>query len=260
MRQTIDAASPAYTSAATAPLDTHHRDRRFFTRTTIVLALLFAAGFSWSTFVRTRPGAVAFGGPNLLPVVRWHAAVMTVWMLFLLLQTSLVAKHRTNLHRRLGIFGGFLAVAVILSGWLVTFHARPLSTATTPFFLPAPASLQFAFIPTEELIVFTILTALGLYLRRSSAAHKRLILLGALTLVTAGTTRIPLPPILFFMTWYGVPEAIVVVLLMRHDWRMRQRIHPATLWGGALVLVGAVTRFWIAHTDIWSAIAARLSS
>src|SRR5262245_56904183 len=123
MRQTISAALPADISANSAPLDTHHRDRRFFTRTIIVLATLFAAGFSWSTFIRTRPGVVAFGGPNLLPVVRWHAAVMTAWMLFLLLQTYLVAKRRTNLHRRLGIFGGFLAAALVVSCWLVTFHA-----------------------------------------------------------------------------------------------------------------------------------------
>ena len=246
MQQTLIAGSPA---------DVTPRDRRFFSGTVIALAIIFAMGFSWSTYVRTRPGAVAFGGPTLPPIVRWHALVMTSWMLFLILQTSLVTVRRTSLHRRLGVVGGVLAAAVVTFGWLVTFHARPLSTVQSPGFVPVPGSVQFAFIPTEELIVFTVLVGLGLYLRRHPAAHKRLMLLGTLTLITAGTTRIPLPPVLFTMAWYGVPEAIVVALLMRHDMVTRRRIHNATLWGGALVVVGAVARFWIAEADWWIALA-----
>ena len=57
------------------------------------------------------------------------------------------------------------------------------------------------------------------------------------------------------MAWYGGPEAIVVALLMRHDIVTRRRIHNATLWGGALVVVGAVARFWIAESDWWIALA-----
>ena len=239
-----------------SPVDIARRERRFFFGTVIALAIVFAVGFSWSTYVRTRPGAVAFGGPTLSPIVRWHAVVMTAWMLVLILQTSLVTARRTNLHRRLGVVGGLLAAAVVTFGWLVTFHARPLSTGQSPGFVPVPGSVQFAFIPTEELIVFTVLVGLGLFLRRYPAAHKRLMLLGTLTLITAGTTRIPLPPVLFIMAWYGVPEAIVVALLMRHDLVTRRRVHHATLWGGALVVVGAVVRFWIAETDWWIGFAA----
>ena len=28
------------------------------------------------------------------------------------------------------------------------------------------------------------------------------------------------------------------------------RLHPATLWGGGLVMIGAVFRNWISHTDL----------
>lgn len=230
------------------------RDRRFFTASTAALTLIFVAGFSWSTFVLTRPGATAFGGPDLLPLVRWHAVVSASWMLFLLLQTTLVSTGRTAVHRRLGVAGGLLAVAVVVMGWLVTFHARPLSTVRSDGFLPAPGSVAFTAIPAEELFVFTLLVGLGLYLRRRPAAHKRLILLGTLALITAGTTRIPLPPLLFRMAWFGVPEAIMVAFLIRHDLLTRRHIHGATLWGGGLVIVGAVARFGIANTDFWHAL------
>jgi hypothetical protein len=241
--------------SADSTMGAAHRDRRFFTLAAIALTLIFVAGFSWSSFVRTRPGATAFGGPNLLPLVRWHAAASASWMLFLVLQTALVATRGTNIHRRLGVAGGLLAASVVVFGWLVTFHAHPLSTVRPVTFRPKAHSIAFTAIPSEELFVFTLLTGCGLYLRRRSAAHKRLMLLGTLCLITAGTTRLPLPPVLLVMAWFGVPEAIVVALLMRHDVLTRRRIHSATIWGGALVVVGAVARFWIAHTDIWFAIA-----
>ena len=127
---------------AGSPVDVSRRERRFFLGTVIALAIILAVGFSWSTYVRTRPGAVAFGGPTLPPIVRWHALVMTSWMMFLILRTSLVTARRTNLHRRLGVVGGVLAAAVVTLGWLVTFHARPLSTVQSTSFVPVPGTVR----------------------------------------------------------------------------------------------------------------------
>jgi hypothetical protein len=68
------------------------RERRFFTTTALAIALMVAIGFGWSTYVRTRPGATAFGGPTLTPMVRLHAAVSTGWIILLVAQTWLVAS------------------------------------------------------------------------------------------------------------------------------------------------------------------------
>ena len=75
----------AYPSAPVAsPLaaDLSRREHRFFTRSTVVIALLVVIGFGFSTYVRTRPGATAFGGPTLKPLVRIHAAISTGWIAF----------------------------------------------------------------------------------------------------------------------------------------------------------------------------------
>jgi hypothetical protein len=45
-----------------------------------------------------------------------------------------------------------------------------------------------------------------------------------------------------------------------HDVRTSGRLHPATLWGGGLVLIGAVSRNWISHTDLWLALARSCAS
>src|SRR6188472_2404745 len=102
--------------ASPSAADLSRREHRFFTRSTVVIALLVVIGFGFSTYVRTRPGATAFGGPTLKPLVRIHSAVSTGWIALLVFQTVLIARRRTPLHRRLGILGGALASGVIVFG------------------------------------------------------------------------------------------------------------------------------------------------
>jgi len=235
-------------------------ERRFFSGTALALTLIVVAGFAWSTYVRTRPGSTAFGGPTLLPLVRMHAAVSAGWMMLLLTQTSLIASRRVTLHRRLGVIGGVLAVGVVVLGWVVAFDLRPALTAGASSLVPDPGTLKFLILPAEELVVFAALVGWALVARRRPGVHKRLMLLGTLALIPAATTRPPLPgSLLFSMGMFGVPEAMFVAAFALHDLRAVGRVHPATVWGGGLVLVGAVTRSWLSHTDAWIAFARAMS-
>jgi hypothetical protein len=232
------------------------RERRFFSIMAIALTLVVVAGFAWSTYVRTRPGSTAFGGPTLLPIVRLHAAVSASWMVLLILQTSLIASRRTAMHRRLGVIGGGLACALVVLGWIVAFDLRPLPTSRALGLVPAPGTVEFLILPAEELLVFTTLIGIGLYARHSPAAHKRLMILGTLVLIPAATTRPPLPgSTLMTLGMFGIPEAIFIAALMIHDVRTSGRLHPATIWGGGFVMVAAVSRSWLSHTDLWLAFA-----
>src|SRR5262245_42532238 len=112
-------AYPGVPVGSSSPIDLSRREHRFFTRSAMVIALLVVVGFGFSTYVRTRPGATAFGGPTLKPLVRIHAAVSTGWIALLVCQALLVARRQTRLHRRLGFLGGALASGVIVFGWLV---------------------------------------------------------------------------------------------------------------------------------------------
>src|SRR5207344_761859 len=112
-----------------------------------------------------------------------------------------------------------------------------------------PFVLGFFVLVVQELTVFTILTGLALWLRKKAAFHKRLMLIGTLALIPAATTR-PLAPgsLLMALAMFGVPEAIFVAALCWHDWRTMGRVHPATAWGGGLLMVTAVSRTWIGTT------------
>jgi hypothetical protein len=80
-------AYPRAPVASPSAADLSRREHRFFTRSTVVIALLVVIGFGFSTYVRTRPGATAFGGPTLKPLVRIHAAVTTAWIALLVFQS-----------------------------------------------------------------------------------------------------------------------------------------------------------------------------
>jgi len=232
----------------TSRSDFSRREHRFFTRSTVMIALLVVVGFGFSTYVRTRPGATAFGGPTLKPLVRIHAAVSAGWITLLVVQAFLIARHRARLHRRFGILGGALAIGVIVFGWLVAVRS------TDPTI--NPQAFEFFILPSSELLVFTVLTACALYWRHSPPTHKRLMLLGTLALIPAATTR-PVPPgsLFFLMGMVGVPEAVFILALVAHDLRTARRVNRATMWGGGLVLVVAATRIWVSTTGPWLAFA-----
>lgn len=231
-----------------SPADLGRREHRFFTRSTAAIALLVVIGFGFSTYIRTRPGATAFGGPTLKPLVRIHAAVSAGWVALLLAQTYLIATRRTSRHRRLGVLGGVLAIGVIVFGWLVAVRSTD----------PAlnPRAFEFFILPASELLVFAILTACALYWRTTPSTHKRLMLLGTLALIPAATTR-PVPPgsLLFLLGLVGVPELIFILALVVHDLRTIRRVHPATIWGGSLVVGVAASRIFIGSTGPWLAFA-----
>lgn len=233
---------------------TRNRDRTFFTAASIANALIVAAGFGYSTYARLQLGDLRFGGPTLTTLVRLHAAVATAWTVLLIVQTRLIAASRIRLHRRLGRAGGITAAAVVGSGWVVAVTAiGRFGSAGEP---DATMALRFFILPFQELVVFAILVGAALWLRKSADYHKRLMLLGTIALIPAATTRPFLPGSLpNTLMMFGLAEMVFVVALCLHDRRVLGHVHAATVWGGGLLLVTAVSRTLVAGTDTWLAVA-----
>ena len=82
-------------------------DRVFFTGMSLAAALTVFAGFAPTYYLRSS------GLPPLSPLVHLHGLVFTAWIFLFLAQTTLVAAHRTDLHRRFGIAGSILAVVLV---------------------------------------------------------------------------------------------------------------------------------------------------
>ncbi|HET6929718.1 MAG TPA: hypothetical protein VFI45_05310, partial [Candidatus Acidoferrum sp.] len=95
---------------------------RFNRRLYLGASLIFLALVFW-TFARTFYLRPFFGMPPLSALLRIHGAVMTGWVVLLVAQSSLIAAHRVQWHRRLGVFGVAWAALVVLLGSITTLHA-----------------------------------------------------------------------------------------------------------------------------------------
>ncbi len=150
-------------------------------------ALIFAAAVLFAGFARTYFLKALFGTPALYPLLHLHGIVMTSWFALFAVQTWLVSAHRTDLHRRLGIFGVLLtSIILVVGAAVVTINARE-GRVPDAASVPVVIALSYA-----NLLVFGALVAAAVYFRGRSEYHKRLMLLATLNLLSAAINRIPL--------------------------------------------------------------------
>jgi hypothetical protein len=179
-----------------------------------------------------------------------HGLVFTTWFVLLAVQTRLVAAGRADLHRVFGTLGAGLAVAMVVTG----VHGAALAGARGFVGIPLPG-WQFMAVPITEMVLFPTLVGLAIARRRDGEAHKRLMLLASISILTAAVARWPGVqetgnPFLFF----GLADLFLVALAV-HDRLVRGRLHPVTLWGGLAIVVSGPLRLVLSGTAAWHAVA-----
>lgn len=147
---------------------------------------------------------------------------------------------RVDHHRLLGVAGAGIAVGVVVTGLWTIAQRVPRMVAMGTFEVEV-GPVVFGNLAT--LVAFSACVTRGIALRRQPAMHKRLMLLASISIVAQATTRIGQ---LFGLAPFalGIPgEAALALTLVAHDlWTLR-RVHPATIFGIAwivLTLVAAV--------------------
>jgi hypothetical protein len=114
----------------------------------------------------------------------------------------------------------------------------------------APPPLVFMVIPMADMVVFPTLVGAALYFRRRPDAHKRLMLLASVSMLAAATGRLPYVAQAGPMGFFGLADLFILPCIL-YDLAARGRIHPATVWGGALIIVSQPLRLMIGGTDLW---------
>lgn len=215
----------------------------------LVLVVVFA-GFAPTFYLKGM-----FGGPPLSNLLFAHGLVMSAWIALLVVQTALVEFGRTDLHRRLGVVGAGIAVLLVVIGATAALEAARRGFSPTPKVTP----LMFLAIPLVDLLVFSILVGSALALRRRSAAHKRLMLLSTVGMLTPAVARLPIDALkqaglpAFFSVTIACVLVVVAIDTVRH-----RRLHPAFGWGAALVIAAVPGRVALAQSDVWVSLAHRL--
>lgn len=226
-------------------------DRVFYGGMAITMALTVFVGFAPTYYLRGPFGAppTVSGATTLSPLAQLHGAVFTAWVLLFIVQTALVASHRTRIHRRLGIAGGVLGAVMVVIG-----ASTAIASAARGAAPPGPDPLAFLAIPLFDMVVFPVLLGAALWHRRRPETHKRLMLLAYISIITAAIARLPgvLPhgPLAFFGLSF-----VFLAIAMIYDALSRHRVHPAYIWGGALLVLSVPVRLMVSGTAIWRAFA-----
>jgi hypothetical protein len=163
-------------------------------------------------------------------------------------QTSTVNVGRTDLHRRLGIFGALLGIAVIAANGTVLAGIGPrLRVALHDAQIGPDFVIRAIWGDVGSTLAFAVFLSAGLWLRRQPEVHKRLLFLASVSIVGQALGRIALWPIFGALRGGIGIGALIVFLgaLVAHDWLTVKRVHGATLLGGTFQLlvwagVGAV--------------------
>lgn len=223
---------------------TTHRggfDRRFSTWAAIATALIVFIGFARTYYLKG-----VFGTPPLPGLVHLHGIVMTLWFALFVVQVRLIAAHRTDLHRRVGVVGALLAVLVLVVGVTTAIFAAKRG------FTPGPPPLVFLAIPLGDMLVFAVLVSLGIYFRRRSDIHRRLMLLSCVGILGAAMARIPLEfiatggPLVFF----GLTDLCVLICVV-FDTVKNRRLHPVFGWGILFIVASQPLRLMLTGTAVW---------
>ena len=243
---------PSRARAANVNVPSRNREHLFYTGMAVAFFITVFAGFARTYYLRPY-----FDSRALTPLLHLHGVVFSSWLLLLLVQTMLVAGNRTRVHRRLGIAGGMIATAMVLIG---TFTAivRAKVVEVPP---GTPSPLAFLAIPLGDMLVFSALVGAGFYFRRRVDVHKRLMILATIAILPAATARLPMTFILQAgpLAFFGLADLFIAACAL-YDWAARGRIHPATVWGGLLVIVSQPLRLVVGSTPAWIAFATWLTS
>ncbi len=226
---------------------------RFNRRLYLGASLVFAVLVFW-TFARTFYLKSFFSTAPLATLLHIHGAVMTGWVVLLVVQTSLIAAHRVQWHRRLGLFGAVWAVLVVSLGSITTLHAAAREVRGHTDF--AGAQVTITSLDLLQMLFFAGFVAIAISLRQRPDYHKRLMLLTIACMLPDALARLPVS----FMTQATEIELnlrimvgldVFILICVGLDTLWHRRLHPAFAWG-ALPFVGAFhLALYVTQTRAW---------
>jgi hypothetical protein len=235
-------------------------NRRFYTWFVVCAFLIVFAGFARSFYLRP----YFFQTDGLPLLLHLHGFLFTAWFVLFFVQARLVARHRVDLHRKLGLVGAALAPLCAYVAFLVPFNAARRFVLAHPMSLTnlraQPLAMDFG-----TNLVFLMLVAIAVYLRRRPEYHKRIMLLACCSILLPAIGRIPASAntVLFdaigFWGLVAITEVPPLTCIL-YDTIKHRRLHPAFGWGGAVLLASFPAFLLIGASDSWLKVASWLLS
>jgi hypothetical protein len=236
--------------ATMAPAQADVRSADAFFRTmAMLMALVIVAGFSTQYLM----GRSTFAAR---PLVHAHGIAFMLWVALFVVQSWLATRGPMALHRKLGWFGaGWVALMVVLSFAIII---DVIQRGTTPFFF-RPQHFLIANPMTG--LVFAILTAAAIRMRKQTDWHMRLHICGMVAIIGPGFGRLlPMPLIMpYAFEIAGLTGILFIIAGMVRDRLRLGRVHKAWWIGLAANLAVIPVSNVIAHSPLGDAIYASVT-
>jgi hypothetical protein len=208
----------------------------------------------------------AYPGRELTPPIRTlvilHGVAMTLWMILFLVQPMLAATRNMRLHRRLGSFGGVLAIAIAVLGWRVGIEAARVAPPQMRIW--GLTWQQFMIVPLGSIVLFAAFVAIGIATRKRPEIHRPMMLLGTLAAVSAALGRIDFLNELYVGTiWEQLFGPFFATLVLGALCLVARCLESRSLecWfalGYAALVAANVAMYQLAPTELWAGIARAL--
>lgn len=230
-------------------------DRIFYSSIAIVAAMTVLIGFG-PTYYTKIFGSAPMHTVSHTPfswLTHLHGALFSTWVTLFIVQTALIAQHKVKVHRTVGVIGAFLAAAMVVAG--LTLAVRTMRLGIAP---PGLSPSQFFAIPFFDMLFFAVFVSAALFQRKNKEAHKRLMLLGYISILAAAVARWPgvlnMGPIGF----YGF-TFIFLIAAIAYDAFSRRTVHSVYRWGGAVLVLSIPMRLALSSTHAWQSFAGMLA-
>lgn len=223
-------------------------DHFFFSGMSLLLLATVFVDFAPTYYM-----AGVFHAPLPSLIIHLHGAAFSCWILLLVAQTSLVSAGRVDIHRRLGIAGFLLACLMVILG--VMAATDTLMRNASP---PGRDPRSFYIVPMTDMVVFATLIFFAFRARSKPAEHKRLILVATIGLSIAAIARWPLvhrnPGEAALLSY------VFLIFMVAYDLWSTHKVHRATIWAGALLVLVQQIRPYLGHTAAWHSLAGWVQS
>jgi hypothetical protein len=235
---------------ATARENLHLRsDNVFFSGMAVVALIVVLIGFARTYFLA---GLFRAPLPNLL--VHIHALAFVLWVILFIAQVSLVTTGRVGLHRRLGVVGLLVAIAVVVLGTVTASDSLARHVAQ-PGTDTVEGVRAFYAVPVRAMLMFSAFVYLGYRNRFQPAVHKRLMWFATLVLLEAGFDRWPVfdrypLPVVNLLSF-----APLLLVMIGYDWWSTGKLQRVTIWSAIVLVLAQQISYPLGRTAVWQSFA-----
>lgn len=180
------------------------------------------------------------------PFILWiHGAAFSGWVLFFILQSTLVRVRKVSWHRSIGWFGAGLAAVMVPLGITTAI----IMTRFDAIQLHQTGIDSFLSIPFCDMIVFGVCIALAIYWRTKPESHRRLIFIATCMLMDAPLGRFDY---IFNNNLFYPCLDLLILLGVARDLLVDRRVHKVYLYALPLLIVGqSLAVYMWRHDPSW---------